>query len=153
MATTNDELKRSLNISRLINAPLELVWEVWTEPDHIKNWWGPNGFTNTILKMDVQIDGEWIFIMHGSDGTDYKSKHIYKEIIPFEKLVLEHVIGPSFELTITFEARGKQTLVNITSRFESAEALQKVIKEVQADKGLLQNIDRMESYVTNYKSK
>ena len=63
---------RELLITRLINAPKELVWEVWTLPRHIEHWWGPNGFTNTINKMDVRMGGEWEFIMHGPDGVDYK---------------------------------------------------------------------------------
>ena len=79
---------RELGISRLINAPRELVWEVWTDPEHIKHWWGPTGFKNSITKMDVKPEGVWDFIMHGPDGTDYKNKHIYKEVIKPEKLVL-----------------------------------------------------------------
>src|SRR5437762_5468671 len=61
---------REINISRLLHAPIELVWEVWTNPEHIKNWWGPNGFTNTITKMEVEPGGEWDLVMHGPDGTD-----------------------------------------------------------------------------------
>src|SRR6476659_2119193 len=55
---------KELTITRVLNAPIELVWEVWTNPDHIKNWWGPNGFTNTIFEMDVKPGGNWEFIMH-----------------------------------------------------------------------------------------
>src|SRR5687767_1696822 len=105
----NNNTGRELGISRLINAPRELVWEAWTNPDHIKHWWGPAGFTNSITKMDVQPGGEWEFIMHGPDGTDYKNKHIYREIVRPEKLVLEHVTGPKFVMTATFEAQGDKT--------------------------------------------
>ena len=72
---------REISISRLLNAPIDLVWEVWTDPEHIKNWWGPNGFTNTISTMDVKPEGEWDLTMHGPDGTDYKNKSIFKEIV------------------------------------------------------------------------
>ena len=54
---------KELTITRVLNAPIELVWKVWTEPDHIKNWWGPNGFTNTIFEMDIRPGGNWDFIM------------------------------------------------------------------------------------------
>ena len=72
---------RELGITRVLKAPRELVWKVWTDPEHIKHWWGPNGFTNTIFKMDVRPGGVWEFIMHGPDRTDYKNKHIYKEVV------------------------------------------------------------------------
>ena len=50
---------REIRLSRLVNAPIKLVWDVWTDPEHIKEWWGPNGFTNTISKMDFRENGEW----------------------------------------------------------------------------------------------
>ena len=146
---TETTTSRELGITRLINAPRKLVWEVWTNPEHIKHWWGPAGFTNTISKMDVRPNGEWEFIMHGPDGTDYKNKHIYKEIVKPEKLVLEHVTAPKFTMTVTFTEEGNKTLVKIHSVFESAEQLQEVIKVFKADVGMKQNVDRMENYVTN----
>ena len=59
---------REIRLSRLLDAPIKLVWEVWTNPEHIAAWWGPNGFTNTISTMDVQEGGEWNLVMHGPDG-------------------------------------------------------------------------------------
>jgi PhnB protein len=146
---TETSVYRELSISRLINAPRELVWEVWTHPEHIQHWWGPTGFKNTIAKMDVRPDGEWDFIMHGPDGTDYKNKHIYKEIVKPEKLVLEHITAPKFRMTVTFEEKGNKTLVSIHSVFESAEQLREVIRVFKADEGMKQNIDRLEVYVTS----
>ena len=61
---------REIAITRLFNAPRELLWKVWTEPKHIAQWWGPKGFTNTIHKMEVKPGGRWDFIMHGPDGVD-----------------------------------------------------------------------------------
>ena len=57
-------------IERVIDAPQDLIFRAFTEPDHVKHWWGPNGFTNTIHEMDVRPGGIWRFIMHGPDGTD-----------------------------------------------------------------------------------
>ena len=54
---SNEFAGRELSINRLLNAPVELVWEVFINPEHIKNWWGPNGFTNTIHKMEVKPGG------------------------------------------------------------------------------------------------
>ena len=82
---------RELTITRLLNAPIKLVWKVWTEPEHIAKWWGPTGFTNTISKMDVKPGGEWDLIMHGPDGTDFKNKSIFREVVKNERIVFEHV--------------------------------------------------------------
>ena len=138
---------RELIVTRTLNAPVELVWEVWTDPNHIKNWWGPVGFTNTIQEMDVRPGGEWNLIMHGPDGTDYKNKSIYKEIVKHEKIVLEHVSAPKFTATITFRAQGKKTLLNWHMVFESAEQFEQVVKTFKADQGLKQNVDKLEKYL------
>jgi len=147
----NDTSDRELIITRLLNAPRELVWDVFTTPEHIKNWWGPNGFTNTIDKMDVKPGGEWEFVMHGPDGTDYKNKSIYKEIIRPERIVFEHVSGPKFIATITFTAEGNKTYLKWHMLFESAEQFQQVVKTFNADEGLKQNIVKLEEYLAGVK--
>ena len=147
----NDTSDRELIITRLLNAPRELVWDVFTTPEHIKNWWGPNGFTNTIDKMDVKPGGEWEFIMHGPDGTDYKNKSIYKEIVRPERIVFEHVSGPKFIATITFTAEGNKTYLKWHMLFESAEQFQQVVKTFKADEGLKQNIVKLEEYLAGVK--
>jgi len=142
---------RELIISRKLNAPVELVWEVWTKPEHIANWWGPNGFTNTITKMDVTPGGEWDLVMHGPDGTDYKNKSIFKEIVPFKRIVYEHISAPKFITTIDFEEQGEQTLINWHMLFESAEQFMQVVKTFKADEGLKQNIEKLIVYLEKHK--
>ena len=147
----NDTSDRELIITRLLNAPRELVWDVFTIHEHKKNWWGPNGFTNTIDKMDVKPGGEWEFVMHGPDGTDYKNKSIYKEIVRPERIVFEHVSGPKFIATITFTAEGNKTHLKWHMLFESAEQFQQVVKTFKADEGLKQNIVKLEEYLAGVK--
>ncbi|HXB45169.1 MAG TPA: SRPBCC domain-containing protein [Puia sp.] len=142
-----DTSDRELVISRLLDAHVDLVWKVWTEPDHIKNWWGPNGFTNTIDIMEVRPDGVWEFVMHGPDGTNYKNKSIFQEIVRNEKIIFEHVSGPKFKVTVTFAAHRKKTLLTWRMLFDSAEELNKVIKVFKADEGLIQNVDRLQAYL------
>jgi len=84
----NNSADKEIYISRLLNAPIELVWEVWTNPNHIKNWWGPNEFTNTTFKMDVIENGQWNFIMHSPDGENFENKNIFREIVKHKKLHL-----------------------------------------------------------------
>lgn len=148
MATQiNDRSERELILTRLLNAPIELVWEVWTNPDHIKNWWGPTGFTNTISKMEVKDGGEWNLIMHGPDGIDYKNKSIFKEIVKHEKIVYEHLTAPKFITTVTFKEQDNKTLLTWHMLFESKEQFIEVVKTFKADEGLQQNIVKLEIYL------
>ena len=64
----SDPSGRDQRTSFLLDAPVEKVWQVWTQPEHIKQWWGPKGFTNTIEKMLVEPGGEWIFTMQLHQG-------------------------------------------------------------------------------------
>ena len=110
---------RELRLTRMLNAPIDLVWEAWTKPEHIAQWWGPNGFSNTITKMDMVPGGEWELTMHGPDGTDFLNKSIFREVVPFKKIVYEHPSYPHFVATIEFEDRGEQTHLTWHMLFES----------------------------------
>jgi len=138
---------RELSLSRTLNAPVALVWEVWTQPEHIAKWWGPNGFTNTITKMEVRPGGQWDLVMHGPDGTDYDNKSIFKEVILHKRIVYEHSSYPKFTATITFEAQGEKTLLNWHMLFETAEQFLQVVKAFKADEGLKQNLEKLELYL------
>ncbi len=84
----NDTSNRELLLIRTLNAPIELIWEVWSNPARIAQWWGPNGFTTTITTMDLQPGGQWNLVMHGPDGTDYDNRSVFKEVVPHEKLCM-----------------------------------------------------------------
>lgn len=138
---------REIKITRLLNAPVELVWEVWTNPEHIVNWWGPDGFTNTIHDIHMQPGGEWNLTMHGPDGTDYKNKSVYKEIVKHKRIVYEHISTPKFLATIQFEKQGDKTLIDWHMLFESREQFIQVVKTFKADEGLKQNVDKLSHYL------
>lgn len=142
----NNTTDRELRISRLLNAPIELVWEVWTNPEHIKNWWGPNGFTNTISKMEVKTGGEWNLVMHGPDGKDYKNKSVFTEVMEHKKIAYRH-IAPNFTATIEFEAQGEKTMLNWHMLFDTKEEFLRIVKEHGADEGLKQNIEKLSAYL------
>ncbi|RJQ61675.1 MAG: polyketide cyclase [Stygiobacter sp.] len=144
---TNTE-DREIKIFRVLNAPIELVWKVWTDSNHIANWWGPRGFTNTITKMEVEPGGEWDLIMHGPDGTDYKNKSIFTEVIKHKKLVYEHQSSPKFIASIEFESAGSKTNLSWHMLFESKEQFIQVVKTFKADEGLKQNVDKLEEYLS-----
>jgi len=151
--TASATADREIIISRVLNAPVELVWDVWTKPEHIKNWWGPNGFTNTVFEMNVRVGGTWDFIMHGPDGKDYKNKSVYKEIVKYKRIVFEHISGPHFVATIEFEKQGPKTFLKWRMVFDSKEEFLHVIKTFKADEGLKQNIHKLEGYLQKVESK
>ncbi|HEY4063553.1 MAG TPA: SRPBCC family protein [Puia sp.] len=141
---------REILLSRTLNAPVALVWEMWTDPKHIANWWGPTGFTSTISRMDVKPGGQWNLVMHGPDGTDYENESVFKEIVPFKKIVYEHTTDPVFITTVEFKEQGEQTLLTWHMLFQSAEQFQLVVKKYGAVEGLKQNVEKLETYLSQH---
>ena len=141
---------REIAVTRIFNAPRELVYKVWTDPNHIALWWGPKGFTNTIEKMEVKPGGVWLFVMHGPDGLDYPNKVVYLEVKKPERLVYDHGDKgePNYHrVTVTFEKIGKTTKVSMTMLFTTAEHRNEVVEKYNAVEGLNQNMDKLAAYL------
>ncbi|MES2127275.1 MAG: SRPBCC family protein [Pseudomonadota bacterium] len=142
---------REVVIERLVDAPRSLVFEAFTNPDHVVHWWGPNGFTNTIDQMDVRVGGSWTFTMHGPDGTDYLNRIDYLEVVRPERLVYRHG-DPSgdpahdFISTITFGDAGGKTALRMQVLLATPEILEEM-KKMGAVEGGQQTIDRLEAYL------
>ena len=146
--------EREIEITRLLNAPRELVFEVWTSPKHVDKWWGPTGFTNTTYKMDVRPGGEWVYVMHGPNGMNFDNRIRFIEVIRPEKLVYLHDSGidndpRGFEAFITFEAVGTQTKVTLRSVFKTKEARDFAVREFGAIEGGKQHLAKLESYLAS----
>jgi len=138
---------REITAARVFDAPRELVFKMWTDPKHVAQWWGPNGFTSTIDEMDVRPGGVWRFVMHGPDGVDYKNKIVYKEILKPERLVYSHVSGPRFDVTATFAGQGDKTELTVRMLFESAPQRDNAVKQFGAIEGLKQTLGRLEEHL------
>ena len=148
----NETANRELSVTRLLNAPRELVWEVWTNPKHITHWWGPTGFSTTTHKMDLKPGGVWRFMMHGPDGTDFPNKIIFIEVKKPELLVYkhsgeDHTEDIKFHVTVNFEKQGNKTKLTMRSLFDSPEELERVIREYGAKEGMYQTVDRLAAYL------
>src|SRR2546423_4278853 len=108
---------REIVISRVIDAPPELVFEAFTEVRHLSRWWGPDGFTTTTRSFKFRVGGEWDFVMHGPDGTDYQEWISWTEIAPPERIAMLH--GESrddpnaFESVLTFAPDGAATRIEM----------------------------------------
>ncbi|HEY4009790.1 MAG TPA: SRPBCC domain-containing protein [Acidobacteriaceae bacterium] len=83
---TVNETER-LVVTRIFNAPRELVWKAWTDPKYVMQWWGPKGFTSPVCKMDVRVGGKSLFCMKSPDGQECWNGIEYYEIVPYEKIV------------------------------------------------------------------
>ncbi len=148
-----DTSNREIVTTRLLDAPRELVWKVWTEQAHIEKWWGPIGFTTTTEQMDVRVGGHWQHTMHGPDGVDYPGKMHYQEIKMPERLVYFHggdkgaPAEVEFTSEVTFEDVDGKTLLTMRMVFSSAEELARVQKKYHAIEGAKQNIGRLAEYV------
>jgi uncharacterized protein YndB with AHSA1/START domain len=143
--------EREIAITRIFDAPPEVLWKVWTEPDHIARWWGPKGFTNTIHVMDVKPGGSWKFVMHGPDGVNYPNKVTYLEVKWPELLVYDHGDEGElthFRVTVTFEGLGQRTRLSMQMLFKTADQRDKVAEKFHAVEGLRENMDKLEVYLT-----
>lgn len=146
---------REIVLERVFDAPRELVFDVWTSPEHATHWFGPRGFTMTIHEMDARPGGVWRFILHGPDGTDYDNKIVFNEIIRPERLVYSHGTdddGPGdFEVTATFASQGKGAKITMRMLFPTTEARDKTI-EFGAVEGANQTMDRLAEYLAKAKA-
>lgn len=148
--------ERQVVITRLLKAPRELVWTAWTDPKHVINWWGPNGFTNTIHEMDVKPGGVWSFIMHGPDGVNYPNRIVFEEVVKPERLTYSHGSDEennphSFSVTVTFAERGKETELTMRSLFKTKEARDFVVKNFGAVEGGNQTVSKLAAYLETMK--
>jgi uncharacterized protein YndB with AHSA1/START domain len=138
---------------RVLDAPRDLVWRVWTDPKHLAQWWGPHGFTTTTSAYQCKIGGVWRFIMHGPDGRDYENRIIFEVVDPPMKLVYRHggegdVEPVQFRTTVTFEDLGNKTRLTMRGVFPSAAERDRLIREYGADKGMVETLARLNEYVS-----
>ena len=104
---------RAIIATRVLDAPRALVWTVWTDPKHLAQWWGPNGFSTTTSAFEFRAGGVWRFVMHGPDGRDYENRITFDEIVKPERIRYHHGGGDDvepvqFRTTVTFEDLGEQ---------------------------------------------
>ena len=142
---------REIVATRVFAAPRELVWKVWTDPEHIGKWWGPNGFRTTTHSMDLRSGGHWRYVMHGPDGRDFHNRVTYLEVVRPERLVYkmgsEDDPAVSHDVTVTFREQEGGTRVDMRMVFASADARTHVIETYGAFEGLKQHLARLEGYL------
>ncbi len=146
-----------LVVTRVFDAPRDLLWKVFTTKEHLEHWWGPQGWTLPICEIDFRVGGEWFYCMAGPNGEQSCGKAVFKEIVEPERYVNtdaftdEHgSVTPSMPIMlITNEfidlGNGQTQLVDRT-RYNSADELQMVLK-MGMEEGIRQTWDRLDDHL------
>jgi uncharacterized protein YndB with AHSA1/START domain len=151
-----------LVITRVFDAPRELVWKAWTDPEHFVRWWGPNGFTVPFCKIDLRPGGVMHFCMRSPEGRDFWNKGVFREVVAPERIVstdsfadaegnlvepAHYGMGPDWPsetlLTVTFAEHAGKT--KLTLRHEVPES---IAKRQGAQQGWAETLDRLAEYLT-----
>jgi uncharacterized protein YndB with AHSA1/START domain len=145
----------SVTINRLIDAPVTLMWKVWTEPEHLAAWWGPQGFTNTDCSVDLKVGGELRITMVGPDGARYPTEATFEDIVPNQRLVMalaavspEGVLQLRSQTTVTMRDEGGKTrlIVQADARGFIPEAVQML---AGMEMGWSQSLDKLAGFVAS----
>lgn len=140
--------------TRVFNAPRDLVWKMWTEPQHLTHWWGPKYFTTPVCRVDLRPGGKWHHAMRDPDGNAYWSLGIYREIVPPERLAYTDAfsneqgdtIPPVTEVVVTFADQGARTLVTSTSFCATPEIRQQLL-DMQIAEGVASMFECLDDYL------
>ncbi len=143
---------KDIRIVRTYDAPVQLVWEAWNDPEQVAKWWGPRGFTLTTHSKDLRPGGHWFYTMHGPDGVDYINKTIYYEVEECKKLVYDHggndERAPLFRVTALFTETDGQTTLVMTMTLPTAEEAANTRKFIKAAGGNA-TWDRLAEYLAH----
>lgn len=149
MSNTNELNNRTLTLERTLNAPIKLVWEAWSQADHIAQWWGPKGMETTVIEHDFKVGGNWKYVMIMPDGNEFITDGVYSEITEFEKIVSSADFKPmtvGVEIQALFEEKGDKTIFT----FNVVHPTQEYCKQQEAMgfyNGWASTFDRLENYL------
>jgi uncharacterized protein YndB with AHSA1/START domain len=133
--------------SRIVNAHRESVFRAWSDPNHLKNWWGPAGFTNTFNEFDFRVGGKWSFIMHGLDKGNYANECEFIKIDKPSLIAWKRYSKPLFQVVASFEVIStEKTKIIFKMLFDTAEECGK-LRPFVVDKNE-ENFDRLEDELT-----
>jgi len=108
----NDLAKRTLTLKKKFDAPIDLVWEAWTQPEHVSQWWGPKGMAIQVVEHNFKVGGRWKYVMPMPDGKEFISEGVYSEIVELKKIVTSANFRPmteGVEIRALFEQDGEKT--------------------------------------------
>ena len=141
---------REIVLTRIFNAPRELVFEAWTKPEHVRNWWGPRDSKQVLFEADVRPGGSWRYVIVGGDGVEVPFTGVYQEVTPPERLVYTETydvapfnLGDPALNTATFTQEAARTLVTVTTVYPTKEVRDFVLT-TGMEGGAAESYDRLE---------
>jgi uncharacterized protein YndB with AHSA1/START domain len=162
MTATSMRSDKDIVITREFAAPRQLVWDVWTQPEHIEKWFGPKGFTTRVEALDFKVGGRATYVMIDSAGTEYPSTGVYLEIVPIEKIVTTDEWGEGIEnvealkdvdlpqgmvSTFLFDDLGERTKVTVITSHPTLEDKKKH-EDMGVVAGWNSSFEKMDEYLT-----
>lgn len=124
--------RRRVVVTRLLDAPRDLVWRAWTEADHLARWWFPAGWSVGETAIDLRVGGAFQHVVRSPDGVEYRCSATFREIVRPERIVYDGTpddrnaggagMPPGAEVTVTFVEEGAGTRLTVETRFKTAEA-------------------------------
>jgi uncharacterized protein YndB with AHSA1/START domain len=155
MKKQNDASNRTLSLKKTFNAPVKLVWEVWTRPEHIVHWWAPKGMKITVIEHNFKVGGKWKYVMPMPDGSEFTSDGVYTVIVKLEKIFSSANFKPMTEgvdIQALFEANGDKT--NFTFNVvHPTEEYCKQQEKMGFYNGWSSAFDRLETFVNTLNNK
>jgi uncharacterized protein YndB with AHSA1/START domain len=141
---------REVVITRIVDAPRALVFQAWTDPAHMAQWWGPRGFTNPVCELDARVGGTWHIVMRSPDGTEYPCGGVYLDVVAPERLVFTNIAtdhaGKAIldgHTTVTFTEQGGKTKLELRTRMAAlVPAAVAMLEGMQA--GWTQSLERLD---------
>lgn len=141
----------TIEIEKILDAPITIVFDAFSNKDNIERWWGPNGFVTTTHVWDFVPGGKWEHILHGPDGTDYPNIIVFDEIIRDSLIRYHHLdddeIESKFITTITFEEIDSKTKIRFVMLFPSEQKRDQTVALYGAVEGLTQTIARLNAFL------
>ena len=145
-----------IQITRIYDAPVKIVWDAWTDPKQVAQWWGPHGFSNPVCELDFRHGGHWRHVMRGPDGAEYETNSTFIEIVPPERIVYRNAPSegevwkgsppPSFLRTLTFEDLDGKTMLTLRAEFATGAEKAAAIRRGFAQ-GTNESWDKLEAYL------
>ena len=145
--------ERTVDITRVFDAPRKLLWKAWTDPEHMAQWWGPQGFTNPVCELDARPGGALKIVMRASDGTEYPMRGVFREVLESRRLVFTAVAedehgNPLLEslTTVSFAEEGGKTKLTVHAHAVGlAPVAPRMLEGMQI--GWTQSLQRLEAHI------
>jgi uncharacterized protein YndB with AHSA1/START domain len=130
----------------MLNYPVEIVYNTFANPNHLKNWWGPEGFTNSFHEFDLRPAGNWRLTMHGPDKGNYENSSVFETVMPNKLVSWKRKSQPLFNMEIAFEKlEENKTQISFRMIFETVEECDKIRKFAEPKNE--ENFDRLERVI------